>query len=320
MPIAFKCPGCGKKYNVNDELAGKVAACSCGVKLRIPQTLAATAPAPMPEPDYDMQDEPVQEQAYEESYSEQPYDDGMESEPVEEPAMGDDFGDVDVDVEASEAPAEDYYSEPAAEESYETETESYDAGEDYNQPEEPAEDEDESFASDEDSEEEEEMATPKSWVGRIFILLGAACLIASLFVPWFEASAPAPKAAPAVTEEKADNATATDETADADADKPADETAADTAKTAPATGAAKTYTLMELALEKGTTDPLGYVAFAMAGVAAILLILALIPGVIISGTIQILFGLLLSLGVLGSTGATLFVFAPSNDIAALFAN
>jgi hypothetical protein len=36
MSIDFSCPGCGKPYQLKDELAGKTARCSCGERLTIP--------------------------------------------------------------------------------------------------------------------------------------------------------------------------------------------------------------------------------------------------------------------------------------------
>ncbi|MCA9124470.1 MAG: hypothetical protein H6822_25305 [Planctomycetaceae bacterium] len=41
MPIQFACPGCGKDYNVKDELAGKKAKCKCGAVMPIPDPAAA---------------------------------------------------------------------------------------------------------------------------------------------------------------------------------------------------------------------------------------------------------------------------------------
>jgi len=58
MPIAIRCPKCGKKYSVKDELGGKVVGCTCGAKLKIPQPKITVAgepkvavvppPAPLP--------------------------------------------------------------------------------------------------------------------------------------------------------------------------------------------------------------------------------------------------------------------------------
>ena len=54
MPIAFNCPSCQKKLTVKDEMAGKVAKCPCGTKLKIPSPkgspAAQPAPAPAPAP------------------------------------------------------------------------------------------------------------------------------------------------------------------------------------------------------------------------------------------------------------------------------
>lgn len=52
MPIATKCPGCGKSYVVKDEFAGKTAKCSqCGSRMQIPgPASSATPPSPMAAP------------------------------------------------------------------------------------------------------------------------------------------------------------------------------------------------------------------------------------------------------------------------------
>jgi hypothetical protein len=36
MPIPFRCPGCGKEYQVDEKMAGRQAKCRCGATTRIP--------------------------------------------------------------------------------------------------------------------------------------------------------------------------------------------------------------------------------------------------------------------------------------------
>lgn len=50
MAIRFRCPGCGRPFEVRDQLAGKTAQCKqCGNRIQIPDAPAA-APAPPPPP------------------------------------------------------------------------------------------------------------------------------------------------------------------------------------------------------------------------------------------------------------------------------
>ena len=42
MPISFTCPQCGKRYAVNNEMAGKAAKCGCGNQLVVPSPEAET--------------------------------------------------------------------------------------------------------------------------------------------------------------------------------------------------------------------------------------------------------------------------------------
>src|SRR5581483_11393383 len=49
MPIAFKCPGCGKDYKVPDEFGGRSSKCrQCGATMAIPQASAAVSATPQP--------------------------------------------------------------------------------------------------------------------------------------------------------------------------------------------------------------------------------------------------------------------------------
>lgn len=41
MPISFQCQNCGKKFSVNDNLAGKAAKCKCGARVTVPHPAAA---------------------------------------------------------------------------------------------------------------------------------------------------------------------------------------------------------------------------------------------------------------------------------------
>lgn len=41
MPISIHCPGCGKTFQVRDQLAGKQARCRCGAPIRIPVSASA---------------------------------------------------------------------------------------------------------------------------------------------------------------------------------------------------------------------------------------------------------------------------------------
>ena len=51
MPIAFACPDCGKKYRVNEKMAGKTAKCQgCGKTIKVPSPKATSAAAAKPAP------------------------------------------------------------------------------------------------------------------------------------------------------------------------------------------------------------------------------------------------------------------------------
>ncbi len=44
MSIAIKCPGCGKDYNVKEDLAGKRVKCKCGQAMKVPAAVDASDP------------------------------------------------------------------------------------------------------------------------------------------------------------------------------------------------------------------------------------------------------------------------------------
>lgn len=45
MSITLECPGCGKRYEIDDRLAGKQAKCKCGTAMRVPRKNAGSAGA-----------------------------------------------------------------------------------------------------------------------------------------------------------------------------------------------------------------------------------------------------------------------------------
>lgn len=350
MPIAFKCPKCSKLFKVKDELAGKVAGCGCGAKFRIPERKApppaapfdagmtppppAPPPGPMeeapppPEPmdegvdDYDFEEEPA------EDFEEEPADDFGADDLGPEP-MDDDLGpmdDLSEDADDLGEPVDD--GDEEADES---------------------DDEEDEDAEDAEEDEEDEEDTPKSTIGRVLIWLGAACVIAGLFLPWASIpdtwlSAARAVAKPVVarvqndgvglvmgeTAEEAasdgwdaadasgsDSASESDassgESADSSDSAATDEsTAVDTSSAPAATGATITPTGLELAQKLGAKNPMGFAIFGTVGLAVLLALLALIPGKILSGTPQMILGLLLALGTVGSCAASLFALGTSH--------
>jgi len=77
MPFSFYCPGCGKKYQVDEQMAGRQATCRCGTSAQIPAVVGEedagsledwiadafrpavhSRPAPEPEPETTPESEP----------------------------------------------------------------------------------------------------------------------------------------------------------------------------------------------------------------------------------------------------------------------
>lgn len=331
MPVAFKCPKCSKVFKVKDELAGKVAGCTCGAKFRIPMPkVHAPPPPPPPEP---VQHDPLEEDVM--ASSEELFDD--------------------------QEPMEDYDPEPEPEEDLLEEAEDDDTGvEDLLEDEPEEDDEDDDEGGDEDDEDDEDddddddddEGAAKSWAGRALIWVGTACLVASLFLPWLK-TAPdklgggnKPKATPVKEGEKGNTEEAADKTettmravitdgmimAVTDEDVVDDENGGigedagegaekadekgegwedddDGDKKKPKKASSSTSpqsTGLKLVESISGKTPLIFAIFGACGIAGILALLAIIPGKILKGGAGMGLGLFLSLAVLGSTGATLF--------------
>jgi hypothetical protein len=223
MPIAFKCPKCGKQFNVKDELAGKPAACPCGVTFKIPGSKPAAAPAPAPAA-------PVSSPAP--TPVPAPAAPAKQAAPAARPPTAAPAAKAVPKKPAPQArfaapatPAKPVTAKPAAKPvlSPAEETEPFPEPKE-DSPEEQSVDKKDnlkflggkdkteaaSLKDEEDEEEAEEGGEKggeggalKIWAGRVLIWVGAACILAALFLPWADipaewkgASASTPMPAP----------------------------------------------------------------------------------------------------------------------------
>ncbi len=401
MPIVFKCPKCAKMYKVKDELAGKVAGCTCGVKFKIPapkpkpvieppeepdvspeeQAEASSAvktppPPPPPQPKDVEEEELVDDEPAADMIADDDFQDEPEEEPVEDESIEEEPIEEPIEDEIGEAPEPEDEEPEDVDESPDNEAEDSRDDEPVEDVDAAADDEDDAEAADkeedddnEEEEEEEVVVASKGWPGRILVILGAALVIAGLFLAWTKDGGAVQKTVPAVTSDDKN----TEDTDDADdessqaprfnaggvklaiilprvADKSgrhaqhviaaeAEETPArqgdeaaggdkdagdddadddddgdddgddDDAEDGDGAAVAVSGPGFRIPLEHAAGNPMLWAIYAVAGVAVVLLILALIP--FLSGTVGMIVGIILSLAVAGSAAAVVLGLSKS---------